>query len=223
MLTDKLLAKAAEYEDRARSLRLAAAEMNGDAINGKRKTAASTLDAAIALRNGQRNGHGNGKYRPGQGKTGRMNIPIGEREETIRGALLAGPQPMPVIRAALDEHGQSVSSSWANKIMQAMKDVRQVGRGNKTVWALGKPKKRVSTRAAVHDTRVRIAEVLKRYDTKEPRDPGRLAKQMGLTVAQTALGPLLAQGYLKKRKGGYIRTTKRYVVDDAPPAAPASD
>jgi hypothetical protein len=230
-INEKLLAKAAEYEEKARALRFAAAEMNGDAVEGKRKTALSVLDAAIALRNGQRNGHGNGHASAngnGNGQRGPQvgyrQIPHAEREATLRDALQAGPQSTVALRAVLAAHGQDCSKSWTSKLLTGMPDVHPTGKGKNAAWVLGKkdgrstrPKTyvRKSTKAAVQATRARIFDVLGRYDRKTPKAPADVAKALGITVAQSGLAPLVHQKYLKKRKGGYIRTAKAYVVDEA--------
>jgi hypothetical protein len=209
-MLDKLVARALEYEERARYLRLAAAEMNGHALNGKREAAVGTLDAAIALRKAQRST--NGHHEPGP----RGVATTKDREATIRALLADGPQTTNDIRAQLTAAGQECSTSWILKLLNGMKGVRQQGSGNQSRWALGKVKaakpKRMMTRAVIRQGRERTAKILAKYDEANPKDPAEVAKALGLTVPQSGLAPLVHQGYLKKRKGGYIRTRKPYVV-----------
>jgi hypothetical protein len=215
-MTDKLLARAAEYQAKADALRLAAAEMNGHALNGKQKTAVSTLDAAIALRKGQREA----------GKAPRAPITqatMADRQATIRAFLEAadGPQTTHALRQELEARGQNCSTSWVLKVLREMKDVHKVGRGVQTAWGLGKAKRaspgsRLAEKRAVRE---RIAQVLAEYDRETPKLPILVAQKFGLTVQQSGFAPLVHQGYLKKRKDGYVRTAKTYVVDK--PAAGA--
>ena len=216
-MTDKLIAKALEYEQKAAHLRFAAAEMNGDAVNGKQQTAGLTLDAAIALRKAQRGRQNGHQGHPHVGR-GSAKATTEQREATIRAFLQTadGPQKSRAIHAQLEAAGQGCSASSRQRTLREMNDVHMIGYGNQAVWALGKAarkKPRVSTREVVRTTRQRIAEVLNAYDRDTPKAPGEVAKSFGLTVAQSGLAPLANQGYLKKKGGGYVRTAKAYVVE----------
>ena len=224
-MTDKLLAKAADYEQKAQALRFAAAEMNGDAVATKQKTAVGTLEAAIALRRAQSNGHQNGhQAAPGRQGKARTQATMADRQATVRAFLQAaeGPQTTHAIAEQLERAGQDCSTSWVLKVLNDMKDVQKVGRGASSAWALGK-KRRAAPGSRLADkqaARALTAKVLDAYDRETPKVPSDVAKALGLTVPQTGFAPLVHQKYLKKRKGGYVRTAKAYVV--APPTAAAS-
>lgn len=222
-MTDKLIAKALEYEQKAAHLRFAAAEMNGDAVNGKQQTAGLTLDAAIALRKAQR-GRQKGHHSHPHVGNGSATATTEQREATIRAFLQAadGPQTTRAIQDQLEQAGQGCSTSWTLKVMREMKDIHKHGHGAKSAWALGKAptkKRGPTTREEQLAKREMIANVLDKYDATEPREPKRIAKIFGLTVAQSGLAPLVHQGYLKKKRDGYVRTTKPYVIEKA--ATPA--
>lgn len=225
-VNEKLLARAEEYEAKARALRFAAAEMTGVAVNGKQKTAAGTLDAAIALRQAQRNGNGHAPTARGSIGRGRAKATSEDRQTTIRAFLQrASPQTTLAIHRQLEVEGQGCSLSWTLKMLGAMKDVHLVGRGAKSAWGLGKAKRAApgSRLAEKRAVRERTAKVLDAYDREKPRQPVEIAKSFGLTVAKSGFAPLVHQGYLRKKgkDGGYIRTAKPYVIETAPAAADA--
>jgi len=62
-----------------------------------------------------------------------------------------------------------------------------------------------STKAAVAERRGRSIQFLAHFDTKEPRP-----MPAGATAQNSGLGPLINQGYLKKKGDGYVRTKKEY-------------
>jgi hypothetical protein len=224
--TQKLLAKAADYEAKAAALRIAAAEMNGQVVAEKQGKAQATIEAAIALRNGQRNGHEPAAAGVEMNRLQRAKV----RNEAIRTFLAEhGPQHVRAIAAHLEPLGLlKVGVSMLGKILGEMDGVQLEGMGVHSKWYLGeKPKRRkaIPGRSLMREKRKLIAQVLDRYDTTTPKIPGDVAKALGLTVAQSGLAPLVNMGYLK-RKGtkGYVRTRKPYVVDNrAAETSAASD
>lgn len=216
-MTEKLLAKAEQYEQKAQALRFAAAEMNGDATATKQKTVVGTLEAAIALRKAQSNGHQSAPpAAPGRQGKKLTQATLAERQATIRACLAGadGPQTTRAIQQALEKAGQDCSTSWVLKLLHDMTDVHKVGSGIKAAWAPGK-KQRASPGSRLPEkqaARALTAKVLDHYDRETPTSPSDVAKALGMTVPKTGFAPLVYQGYLKKRKGGYVRTAKPYVV-----------
>lgn len=75
-----------------------------------------------------------------------------------------------------------------------------------------KKSKRPMTRAAIMKQRERSAQVLAAF-TKAPRPASEVAQELGLPLAKLGFAPLINHGYLKKTRGGYVRTAKAYVVE----------
>src|SRR5262245_49303717 len=79
---EKILAKAQEFDDMARALRLAASLLNGDVRETKAASMEATLAGAVKLRREQRNGS---KPQP-------TDAEQTERREQVRQLLLHGPR-----------------------------------------------------------------------------------------------------------------------------------
>ena len=86
--------------------------------------------------------------------------------------------------------------------------------------AKAKPSKGHNKRSVVLARRHRSAQVLDAFDSKTPRPLAEVVQALGLPSGQHAgIAPLVNSGYLKKKRGGYVRTSKAYVVDKFAQAA----
>lgn len=82
-----------------------------------------------------------------------------------------------------------------------------------------KSKKKASSRADILAQRERTAKVLDAFDVKRPRSAAEVQQALGIDSRTMGIAPLLHHRYLKKKRGGLVRTAKTYVLD--PYAKPA--
>jgi DNA-binding transcriptional MerR regulator len=128
--TDKMLARADELEARARALRLAAAEMNGHAIEGKREGMHMLVANASKLR-AQQNGNGNGN-----GPTvGREYMSVRDRDQLIIAFLRDGGKSVKEIQRHLEAQGEPLSNSAIQKNLKRM-GVQLTGARQDARWQL---------------------------------------------------------------------------------------
>jgi hypothetical protein len=70
-------------------------------------------------------------------------------------------------------------------------------------------------KAAKRAQREQTERTLAAFTASKPRQLADVAAEVGVSVQQIAVGPLLRAKYLKRKRGGFVRTTKPYVVDGA--------
>jgi uncharacterized protein YnzC (UPF0291/DUF896 family) len=148
-IVQKLLARAAEYEQKAAALKLAAAEMNGQLTVRKQGQAEQTIAEAIALRNQQRPGASASRAsgaggRGGEGvrvppKPTRRSFLEQRRQAAERRAFLqqflTTPRSSPEILAELATRGDVITPSRVLQVLDGLKATRH-GRGTKGRWSL---------------------------------------------------------------------------------------
>lgn len=74
-------------------------------------------------------------------------------------------------------------------------------------------------RATVLAQRARTAKVLDAFSTKHPIPITDVAKDLDSDARRMGIAPLITHGYLKRKRGGLIRTAKAFVVNPFAAAA----
>lgn len=78
-----------------------------------------------------------------------------------------------------------------------------------------KPLRNGERKAAIRKQREQTERTLAAFGTTKARELKDVAAEVGVRVQQIGIGPLLKAKYLKRKRGGYVRTTKPYVVETA--------
>jgi hypothetical protein len=138
---EKMLARAQEYEEKSRALRVAAAEMNGHAQVVKQATMPTTLARAVKLRRKQRpEPEAATVETPPEIANPDNHASETERRQAIITHYLGsnGPQPLRAITEHLTQFGVDVTPSRISQILQVTPNVKKRGKGVHTVWVLKK-------------------------------------------------------------------------------------
>jgi arginine repressor len=201
---EKLLELAAQYEEKARALRLAAAELNGHLTTKAKGKFDAKLQAAIELR-GER-----GK----RGTSSEKHAEMEARYETLRAILNresvdSHGHKTGDIEHALSEEGIRIGRKTIYHALRAVGAVK-TGSTQKARWVLAsnnhppraaksKPKR------TIREQRQATAKLLKRIArAKTPTPSGMIGP---------VTGALVRRGYLQKTDDGYTRTDKPYLVE----------
>lgn len=209
-IAEKLLERAASYEQKAAALRLAAAEMNGDLTDRKQAGAAAMLTAAMQLRAQQQTSVRRATKAPRKPKVsfkGRVER-TAARPALLRAILTkaAGPLSSGEIQRYLAAQGDTVTTSRVGQVLHAM-GARAVGKGHQSKWVLrdrpaAQKRKGTQTKAMTQARRARSAEILATLDTSEPRP-------LAVDAVRSA-GGLIRRGYLRKKGDGWVRSAKEF-------------
>lgn len=202
--SEKLLELAARYDEKAKALRLAAAELNGHLTTQAKGQIGSKLEAAIALRAAS-------KARP------RTKDGIDHRRAALRALLASGVTKTKALGAALQEQGIGVNRATIVSDLTAI-GATQIGSTQQARWALPdetssqpeRPRSRSRSKSAKHlykrtlrKQRQRTARLLAKIAEKGP---------VPFTAVGPAIGILVRRGYVEKIAEGYIRTKKEFTV-----------
>jgi len=78
--------------------------------------------------------------------------------------------------------------------------------------AKSKPKRKGGGASRLRAQRARSGAVLEAFDVKTPRTAAEVAARLEMSHTRMGIGPLIRYGYLKRRRGGLVRTAKAYEV-----------
>jgi hypothetical protein len=218
-ISDKLLAKADEYHQRAEALRLAAAELLGVKTETKKAKLADTLAGAIELRAQQRPSSSNGhhKHRVVRDRGGDQTE---GRRKVLLGVLKRGPQQIKTLTIALNDAGYLIQRDRVRQfLVDHVPEVHCEGTAAKARWVLGtsgkktaapsngKKRKNPTRTVDVRAQRERSAKWLAHYNTTTPVPTYPKGMPSG------TIGVYVRRGYLKRTDNGYVRTAKVFAVD----------
>jgi hypothetical protein len=227
-ISDKLLAKADEYHQRAEALRLAAAELLDAKTETKKAKLADTLAGAIELRAQQRPDSTNGNHNHAHVK--RIRDRGGDQTEGRRKVLLRllkrGPQQIKTLTIALNNAGYLIQRDRVRQfLVDHVPEVHCEGTAAKARWVLGtsgkktaapsngKKRKTLTRTVDVRAQRERSAKWLAHYNATTPVTTYPKGMPSGTIGVYVRRGYLKRSGYLKRTDNGYLRTAKVFAVD----------
>jgi hypothetical protein len=200
--TDKLLALAEGYEEKARSLRLAVEELTGHQTEKAQGRINGVLQAAVALRQSQRTGAGMPAEKPAAYHS------LEAMQALVRAVLreARGPLSRREVERALAARGVSRSGSHVLKLLADMPDVDRQGTRHQARYALARGKTRSTGRVARRSAGREKARVIVGLvqDAGHPltiTELVPLARAQGITNL-TGIYNYVRAGYLKRVKQG---------------------
>lgn len=138
-IAEKILAKAAELEQQAAALRIAAAFLGNDATAGKVESVARRISEATAVRRAQTNGHGAPHEAPAPAKKKRRYLSTEARAEKREQLFqiirdYGKPMPIAVLKEAARERGIASLTGMYGYVRAGL--LKQAGRKGKTRYSL---------------------------------------------------------------------------------------
>lgn len=139
--TKKMLERAAEYEQRAHALRLAAAEMKEPAARSKTIKIRVRPDEAEPEEPETPEAPETAADAPAERESTNNAVRMARRREMILAYLQSGPKPLRDLMTALRTHGVTVTDARIAQMLHEMPEVGRRGMGISARWLL-KPKRK---------------------------------------------------------------------------------
>jgi hypothetical protein len=191
--SEKLLELAAHYEEKAKALRLAAAELNGHLTTKAKATIGPKLEAAIGLR---------GRRPPEM---------MAARRAIVRELVASGVSKTLDLQAALAKRSMNVNQATIITDLAAV-GAMKTGSGRDTHWTLGEPAGKHATKRKPAKTGVWAVRI-KNNREESAKLLARIASAgKPVTKVGPRIGALVRRGYVEKTPDGYIRTDKAFTI-----------
>jgi len=207
-IVETLLARAQQYEEKATALRVAAAEMNGHALDAKVTALPATLKAATKLRKQQRPAEESAPPALVEAAT------KGDIEPLILNFVDGAARQVGAIRRHLADHGVHVSEYRVRHFVHKHPLITRQGTGSNTVWQLQMPGPSPSPALSPHATLKahraakveQILDILKSHGAPmRVRELAAAARERGIKSLTGIVG-LVRMGKLATRGSGAKRT-----------------